>query len=513
MSKFKTNEEYFQYSKTLAVIPTEDLVRLLLNYKLKFPTQLHRFALKETLYPKVFQTQLYNSYTDELKYRLRGYQDYSLFLLEKLIADYELEFDAARYKEIFFNLLFLNRDLYGLKDVFFQDLEKLKYKYAVDFEKMSYASFMNYFQPLIVEAKGYLDGVNLKILKDVLVHSCTLGDLRSLGEKYDVKIPRRINKTQLIEILVHRFKLSNEQALELNNKSVLELEIYAKENGFKISIDLKKADMVEYILFAKDMVHLDLVKDLHDYRIPKAEDLDAVKFDDSNFVHFEETVVASVLQEEDIVQKAAPKEVVVEKTPIVEPQKPEVVSKPEPIVIPPVIEKQVEPETEELEEVVLLEEIVEAEKVEPIQEEKPEVHEEKETPVVVKPVHQPKAVQPEPKQEAVPEEPKEEPVQPEPKKEPKVQKKQVVKREVLPKEHLVELESTTEVPTFSDDEQALLDDKIEQIIKRYKKSKRRKTFFLVLLWIVLFAIFGFGLIVAYYYFILTPGQLPPFLPF
>ncbi len=504
MSKFKTNDEYFQYSKTLAVIPTEDLVRLLQNYKLKFPTQVHRFALKETLYPKVFQTQLYNSYTDELKYRLRGYQDYSLFLLEKLIADYELEFDAARYKEIFFNLLFLNRDLYGLKDAFYQDLEKLKYKYAVDFEKMSYTAFMNYFQGLIYEAQGYLDGVNLKILKDVLVHSCTLGDLRSLGEKYDVKIPRRINKTQLIEILVHRFRLTPEQSAELASKSVLDLEIYAKENGFKISIDLKKADMVEYILFAKDMVHLELVKDHHDYRIPKAEDLDSVKFDDSSFVHFdEEVVVPSVLQEEDIETKPA----VQEKEPVIKPQpvlvketpKEEIKPQQEEVKPEPIVEQPLE---EELEEVVLLDDLVEEPKEEPKQEEpvKEEVKDELKQ-------EEPK----EPKKEesiVSPEEPKAEP-----KKEPKAHKKPEAKREVLKKDHLVEIESTTEVPTFSDEEQALLDDKIEQIIKRYKKSKRRKAFFLVLLWIVLFAIFGFGLLVAYYYFFLTPGEFPPFLPF
>ncbi len=80
-----------------------------------------------------------------------------------------------------------------------------------------------------------------------MLTSYTLGDLKALGEKYDVKIPRRINKTKLIEILQAKFKLSADETELLETKSVLELEIYAKEKGFKISIDLKKTDMIEYM--------------------------------------------------------------------------------------------------------------------------------------------------------------------------------------------------------------------------------------------------------------------------
>ncbi|MFH0993487.1 MAG: hypothetical protein V1761_03960, partial [bacterium] len=178
MAKLKTNEDYFAYSKTLCVIPAEDLSALLVAHKIKVPFYIHRFVLKETIYPKVFQTQLYQTYTDELKYRLRGYREYSLYLLEKLVSEYNLDFDAAKYKEIFFDILFLNRDLYGIKDHFVQDLDKLKYKYAVDFEKITYRDFVIRFQNVFYEPVGYLDGVNLTILKDVLVHSCTLGDLR-----------------------------------------------------------------------------------------------------------------------------------------------------------------------------------------------------------------------------------------------------------------------------------------------------------------------------------------------
>jgi hypothetical protein len=179
----------FAYSKTLSVIPAEDLANLLAAFKIQVPTYIHRFVLRETLSSKVFATALYQTYTDELKYRLRGYRDFSIYLLEKLMSDYHLEFDAAKYKEIFFNILFLNADLYGIKDHFINELDKLKYKYAVDFETISYPDFLTHFAKLFYEPSGYLDGVSLTILKDVMIHSSTLGDLRGLGENTESRFP------------------------------------------------------------------------------------------------------------------------------------------------------------------------------------------------------------------------------------------------------------------------------------------------------------------------------------
>ncbi len=117
----------------------------------------------------------------------------------------------------------------------------------------------------------------------MLVHSCTLGDLRGLGEKYGVKVPRRINKGRLIDILAARFRLTQEEAELLDDKSVLELEIYAKEKGFQISIDLKKSDMVEYIIYDLKMYHKEVVKDNHNYQIPLATDAEAVQIDAIEF--------------------------------------------------------------------------------------------------------------------------------------------------------------------------------------------------------------------------------------
>ncbi|MBU1145130.1 MAG: hypothetical protein KJ971_04655 [Firmicutes bacterium] len=457
MSKFKTNEEYFAYSKTLSVIPTEDLLSLIVQFKIKIPFYVHRFILRETMYPKVFQTKLYQTYTDELKYRLRGYKDYSIFLLEKLMSDYNLDFDAAHYKEIFFNFLFLNRNLYNLKNNFFDELEKLKYKYTVDFEKIKYLDFMSLFGMVFYEPVGYLDGVSLKILKDVLVHSCTLGDLKGLGEKYSVKVPRRINKGKLIEILAARFRLTEEESELLHAKSVLELEIYAKEKGFNISIDLKKSDMVEYLIFALNMYHQEIMKDNHDYKVPLMEELDSVQIEAIEFVANDQDIpVIEVDLEEVPVQKLPQKEA----KPV------EVLPTPEEEEISPVFEEEI------------VEEIV-VSKPEVVTPEPEEIVEEKiENVVEVKP-SEVKLV-----------EKAETPIEPE---------KPEIKKEI-------EIQPLADID-FTKEEKELLDEKIDLIIKKYHKQKRRKRFFTILLISLLIIVIGF---VGYSYLYYIREGVPPF---
>jgi len=456
MSRFKTNEDYFAFAKTLAVIPTEDLLELLMAHKVRIPTYIHRFLLRETIYPKVFQTKLYESYTDELRYRLRGFNDYSIFLLEKLITDYNLDFDAAKYKQLLFDILFINRNLYGLKNAFFDDLEKLKYKYAVDLEKINYRDFISMFEKAIYEPSGYLDGVSLKILKDVLVHSCTLGDLRGLGTKYGVKVPRRINKSSLIDILAARFRLTEEEAKLLDDKSVLELEIYAKEKGFQISIDLKKSDMVEYIIYALKLYHQEISKDLHDYEIPLESDFDSVKIDAIEFQTNDQDIPVVEAEEE---EKAEPKETIVVEEEAVETRKPEPVKIPEPEIITKEEKKAEEPEPV-VEEIKPEEKPLPEEKPEPVKEEKPVVKETKE-----------------PEKE---EEKPEETVEP-------------IPETLLP---------------VTDEEKDLLDEKINLIIRKYHQRKRRTHFwtvFLIVLFVLLVAAAAYTYVFHTY---IDPGHWP-----
>lgn len=287
MSKFKSNEEFFDFSKLLLVIPLQDIINLLVKYEVKLPLYVHRFLLKETIRQEVFNEPLYSTYTDELKFRLRGYDNFSIYLLEKLINDYNLNFSLPRYKEMMLNLLFVNKEALVIKNNFFNDLEQLKHNYTVDLEVMKYSEFYQAIQKILYEQPGFLDGISIHDWDEDMLTSYTLGDLKALGEKYNVKIPRRINKTKLIEILQAKFKLSSDETELLETKSVLELEIYAKEKGFKISIDLKKTDMIEYMKYALGMYNNYPKDDFFDYHIPVFSDAEAV----------EEDIVEEVIEE------------------------------------------------------------------------------------------------------------------------------------------------------------------------------------------------------------------------
>ncbi len=451
MSKFKTNEEFFDFSKRLVVIPIEDLVQLLTKHEIRIPLYVHRFLLKETIRTNVFEEKIYKTYTDELQYRLRGYDYFSIFLLEKMIENYNLDFDLARYKELLLNFLYVNRDLLQVKNNFLKDLEQLQHNYAVDLEVMKYHNFMNVFKDVFYSANGYIDGIRMDQWDEEMITSYTLGDLKNLGQKYGVSIPRRINKGRLVDILAAKFQLSPDEAELLNNKSVLELEIYAKEKGFKISIDLKKTDMIEYLKFGLDMYHTEIHEDKFNYNIPLTSAAEEI----------EEDIIADVKIEEPVEEEI------------------------EEVYVPEEVADEVDEEiiVDQVEEVVVTESVEEA--PEEVEE---KVEDVKEEPVFVK--EEPKKVKEEPKK--VKEEPKQEPVE---------------------ESVLVETPTITEEPSLADssllssEEKELLDEKINLIIKRYYKKRKRRRVIWTIVIVLLVAIIGFA---AYSYIYYSNNNVLPF---
>ena len=453
MSKFKTNEEYFAFSKRLVVIPTEDIKKLLLKHKINLPLYVHTFLLKETIRQNVFEPRLYETYSDELKFRLRGYDQYSVFPLEKLIEKYNLDFEVSRYKELLFDFIFVNRDNLRFKNSFINDLEQLQHNYTVDLEVMKYSDFYTLLEEVFYTAEGYLDGVILEDWTEDFLASYTLGDLKALGKKYDVTVPRRINKSKLIAILSAKFKLTEDESLLLTKKSVLDLEIYAKEKGFQISIDLKKKDMIEYMKFSLDMYHKKSHVDQFSYDIPLATK--------------EETAISDI--EEPVVIEEEP---VVDTEPVIIPVPVE-----EDVEVQPVVEEQPEPQIEE-------EPVVEEEPEEELEEEDIEVPEELD-------------------EEEVEEEPIEAVIESKPIPEPEVMKEPVVKEKPKP---------SVDESLLSVEEKELLDEKINQIIKKYYKKRRRRRITWIILITLIVLIVGFAGYSYYYYTVSNPGNLPFGLP-
>lgn len=452
MSKFKSKEEYFSFSKRLVVIPTEDIKKLFLKYKVKLPLFIHAFLLRETIRPKVFEDKIYSTYTDELKYRLRGYDNFSLYPLEKLIEKYNLDFELSRYKELLFNIIFINMNKLSLKNNFINELEQLQHNYTVDLEVMKYSEFYELIKEFFYEAKGYLDGVKLTDWNEELLSSYTLGDLKALGNKYNVNVPRRINKSKLIAILTAKFQLTEDESKLLSKKSVLDLEIYAKEKGFKISIDLKKKDMIEFIQFALDMYHKPIEEDNFNYDIP---------------LESREEEVVSDIEAEEVIEESISEEVI------------------------PTVEEEVEEITK----------VVEEEEIEEITkavEEKTEIKEEKLSEKVSKEEKISKKQIVLPEGEKIKEEPE------------KIEKEEKSEEENVQEE--LKEEVLTEESLLSEEEKELLDEKINQIIKKFYKKRRRRRIIWFIIIVLVLAIIGFSGYSYYYYTVLNQGNLPFNLP-
>ena len=268
MSKFKSNQEFFDFSVNMVVVPIQDIVERMKEHHIKLPLFAYRYLLKETIRDQVFEEKRFQSYSDELQYRLRNYDMHSIYLLEKLIKGYDIPFDLAKFKEMLFNFLYINRDQKEFDRSFFDQLIDLKDQYELEMENISYEAFYDVFSSQLYQTVGYIDGIQLNAWTDETLTSHTLGDLKALGLKYGIKVPRRINKSRLIEILAAKLRLEDEEVELLSKKSILDIEIYAKDKGFRISTDLKKRDMIEYIKFSLGLYHKEEVVDDYDYNFP-----------------------------------------------------------------------------------------------------------------------------------------------------------------------------------------------------------------------------------------------------
>ena len=107
---------------------------------------------------------------------------------------------------------------------------------------------MKNFEEVYFEPDGYFDGTLIEDATEVLQNSTTLTEIRELGKKYNVEIPRRINKKQLVDIVAIKLGFDDAKREEIAKKSILEIERYAKRRKVNVSIELRKSDMIEYIL-------------------------------------------------------------------------------------------------------------------------------------------------------------------------------------------------------------------------------------------------------------------------
>ncbi len=266
---FKQEEYIYLYSKkvkidrlidSFVVIPAVEIVKYLKNKELFLPNYIHKAIIRKNIAPIIASADYEDRFSDEMKHRLKWFDQFTIFQLERLAESYRIEINVAEYKRDFWDIIIRHRADLGINNLEFVKLQNLTMKYQKSTQE-TYQELKDQFLTIFFEPKGYFEGCRQEEAAEVLLNSTTLSDIRELGKKYDVEIPRRINKKQLIDILALKLDLSETEQEELGKQSILELERYAKDRKVNVSIELKKADMIEYIFIKRRQSRVPLHED------------------------------------------------------------------------------------------------------------------------------------------------------------------------------------------------------------------------------------------------------------
>lgn len=254
--KQKQEDFIFLYSKKVkiaklvqafTVIPSDEIVKYLKNKEIYLPNYFHKSLIRKNIAPIIANAESTDKFSDEMKHRLRWFDKFTIFQLERLASGYQLKINVTEYKKDFWDIIIRNRTELGINNLEFVKLQNLTMKYSKQPQE-TYEELKENFDEVYFEPVGYFDGTLEEEAKEVLSSATTLSEIRELGRIFNVDIPRRINKKQLIDIVAIKLGFDEEKREQISKKSILEIERYAKRLKINVSIELKKTDMIEYIL-------------------------------------------------------------------------------------------------------------------------------------------------------------------------------------------------------------------------------------------------------------------------
>lgn len=264
MSKFSRDTDVLVGKKQLKVeeilksmiyLPAPKVLEFFSSIGLTVPRELRIFVLRENLREKVAETRKSRlTLADELNYRLSWFTEFTETQLENLLIFFNDQVVFKKYLEDLWT------DLLGYmveKQVPNFDLEKL-YNQALDHVKANklvlpqIAEYNYGIKDLFYDSFGRIDGVSPNKIRNVLYKSSTLTEIRDLGHKFDVDIPRRLKKNELAEIIVKELKDNGSYTEDLEKQvksmSVIVMQRFAIDHNIKASTELKKEEVIEYIL-------------------------------------------------------------------------------------------------------------------------------------------------------------------------------------------------------------------------------------------------------------------------
>ena len=236
---------------TLKDLPSKEIVAFFNEQGMNMPRKVRMQALHKVLDKKVKKPEYQSTFTDEVRYRLRWIKTFSEHQLEgtlTLISNAEI---YNEYREtLWLMFIKLHEELKIDTDKLTQLYETARgYKQST---KESIAEYQRGMDSLFYDERNEVDGLEYNTFREVLSKSSTLNELREIGAKYNIDVPRRIKKEELVDIIIDACsasgKFTPEDEEKVKRMSVQQLQRYAKQNGVKASIELKKEDIIEYII-------------------------------------------------------------------------------------------------------------------------------------------------------------------------------------------------------------------------------------------------------------------------
>ena len=307
----------------LANLSGKQISDFFLNREVKMPRALNMLALRSVLNDQVkISKQLV--LTDEMRYRLLSYSMFSEYQLQNFMATIVNDTLFKEYVKNLWKLILANTA--ELK------LVESEISYLLTLKKEELSSDFNSYEVQInsafVDFEEEFDGLGYDTFQSTLVKSSTITELREIGAKYNLNIPRRLKREELEKLICERLEEENKLDEETKNKldvmPVLMLQRFAKINGIKLSVELKKDELVDFIIRAAKKANLPKCKKQELIPIPENEFEFKEEYVKDIIVQAPETIkeeplkqeVAAVREEPAIVEKV--EEAVVEQAPIKE---------------------------------------------------------------------------------------------------------------------------------------------------------------------------------------------------
>ena len=275
--------------KTIIYLPADQIKTFFIQIGLKIPRELRMFVLRETLREKVIETRKSRlTLADELNYRLSWYTEFTESQLENLLVFFEdpkieREFLEDFWTDLISYLVEKEVSSKHLKTLLDDSITFVK-KHGLELPDMK--TYNRDLKDLFFDSFGRIDGLAPAKFRPVLYKSSTLSEIRELGTKYEVDVPRRLKKTELADIIIKELKDRGQHTDklegEIRSMSVLVMQRFAIDHDIKASTELKKEEIIEYILAnakeTKETYFVPESQSVYDKEVEEvAEDLDEIQ--------------------------------------------------------------------------------------------------------------------------------------------------------------------------------------------------------------------------------------------